>query len=116
MNQGEIVFCRAEVFDIEVIWRLLHSDSRMRSEEYIREHLNRIYILTEGKRVLGVLCGIPRTGKAEVSWLVVHPLYPESIIAEIMIRNLQGIYSRFYEDPAHRFKSDKIIKRLLTVD
>ncbi len=113
MNQSEIIFRRAKESDMNLIWKLLHADSRMRSEVYIREHLDRIYLLLEDKRVLGALCGIPRTNKAEISWLVIHPLYPESVIAEIMIREFQGIYCRFYVEPTNRWVNPKIIKRLL---
>ncbi len=113
MSQTEIVFRRAKDSDVDVIWKLLHADGQMRNEVYIWEHLDRIYLLLEGKRVLGALCGIPRINKVEISWLVIHPLYPELIIAEIMIGEFQGIYCRFYERPARRWVNEKIIKRLL---
>jgi N-acetylglutamate synthase-like GNAT family acetyltransferase len=113
MNQREIIFRRAKDADVDIIWQLLHADGRMQSEVYIREHLDRIYLLLEDKKVLGALCGIPRTHQVEIAWLVIHPFYPESVIAEIMIHEFQGIYCRCYERMAHRRMNDKIIKRLL---
>lgn len=98
MNREAIVFRQAELTDIKIIWQLLHADCHMKNEAYIREHLQRIYLLSEGKRVLGALCGIPRTRKAEICWVIVHPLYPETAIAGIMIREFQNIYCRYYEE------------------
>lgn len=114
MNQTTLVFRQAELEDIQGIWQLLHADSRMRSEAYIREHLTRIYVLYNNRRILGALCGIPRIHKLEIAWVVVHPFYPEQAVAEMMIRGFQGIYYRCYPGLEQPSLLQKMTRRLLT--
>lgn len=93
-QDGAIILRPAEAADSGEIRHLIHAEGKTWSSEYILRNIGRLYVLTYGKRILGVLCGTFTPGKETVSWVAVHPMYPESSLRAAMIQGLGGILCR----------------------
>lgn len=115
MSQSEIIFRKAKIEDIPQIWELLHAASQMKDEQSIQENLEQLFVLTQGKRILGVLCGITKSGAATVNWIVIHPLLAESVISKIMILEYQNIFCSNYlfDDSSAQLSEQSLLKQQL---
>lgn len=100
MTNETIYFEKANLSDLQSIWFLLHADSKMMKEKQILERMNDLYILRYRQRILGVLCGNYHAGKVTIDWVVIHPLYPESDLREVMIWDFSVILCREPENPS----------------
>jgi hypothetical protein len=85
-----IIIRRAKNRDIEGIWDLLHADCKGWSEEQICSNLSYLLVLTKHDKLLGVLFGELTSGKKEVFWIVIHPLYPEELLKKMLFQGLKG--------------------------
>lgn len=94
MEDDAIILRPAQVSDAKEIWQLVHAEGKGWGMDQILEEINRLYVLTYRKRFLGVLCGTFTPGKETVSWVAVHPMYPENTLRTAMIQGLWGIVSR----------------------
>lgn len=94
MKDDAIILRPAQVSDAEEIWDVVHNEGKGWSVERIHREIDRLFVLTYQKRFLGVLCGTFTPGKESVSWVVIHPMYPESSLRTAMIQGLWGILSR----------------------
>jgi hypothetical protein len=79
----------AEAIDIKEIWDLFHADSKTWTEEQIMRNIQQLLVLTRQDKLLGVLFGKLTPGKEEVIWIVIHPMYPEAQLKELMIQGLK---------------------------
>jgi len=115
MSQSEIIFRKAKIEDVPQIWELLHAASQMKDEQSIQENLEQLFVLTQGKRILGVLCGITKSGAATVNWIVIHPLLAESVISKIMILEYQNIFCSNYlfDDSSAQLSEQSLLKQQL---
>ncbi len=90
MDVVEITIRNAQPADVEEIWHLLHNECMAWSAERILSEIATLYILSCGKRLLGVLCGAACRGRLTVSWVTVHPMYPDDSLRLAMIYGLSG--------------------------
>lgn len=93
MTNETIYYRKANRSDLQKIWYLLHADSKMLKEKQILAQIDNIFILCFQKKILGVLCGTYGTGKVNINWVVIHPLYPKKVLSEAMIQELY-VFSR----------------------
>lgn len=94
MQVEAIILRPAEASDAEGIWEVVHAEGIAWSIEEILKDIARLFVLTYQKRILAVLCGIFTPGRESVSWVKVHPMYPESSIQLAMIQTLWGVLCR----------------------
>lgn len=113
MTDGTIFFEKANLPDLREIWYILHADSRMLKEEQLLEKINDLYVLRYQKRILGVLCGTYSAGKVDISWVVIHPLYPEKTLRQAMIREFSGVLCREPENNSANTGQIAIMKHWL---
>jgi hypothetical protein len=85
-----ITIRRAEPKDRDGIWHLLHAQCKGWSGEQIRQNLPNLLLLIKQDKILAVLFGKLTTGKTEVIWIVIHPLYPEEELKQILVHSLLG--------------------------
>lgn len=93
-EDGQIILRPARSEDAEEIWHLLHNEGKGWGIERIINEVERLYVLMYQKRYLGVLCGTISPGREDMSWVVVHPMYPESPLRTAMIEGLWGVLLR----------------------
>lgn len=114
MTHSDIIFRKAKPEDISVIWELLHAASQMKDEQCLQELIEQLFVLTQGERILGVLCGITKSDTATVNWTVVHPLLAESVISNIMVLEYQNIFcSNCLSDASSQFSEQSLLKQQL---
>lgn len=94
VRDDAIILRPAQVSDAKEIWHLIHAEGKGCSIDRILQEIDRIYVLTYRKRYLGVLCGTFTPGRETVSWVAVHPMYPESSLKTAMIKGLWGVLCR----------------------
>lgn len=101
MNFEAITIRCAENTEVKEIWDLLHADGKGWSMEMIAENLDHILILCKQNKILGVLYGELNPYQTTVFWIVIHPLYPEEQLKQILV---QGLKSALYpvEDKSRR--------------
>ncbi len=90
MDDVEITIRNAQPADVDEIWHLLHNECMAWGTERIRSEIGASYVLSCGRRLLGVLCGAAPRGQLAVSWAVVHPMYLEDSLRLAMIYGLSG--------------------------
>jgi N-acetylglutamate synthase-like GNAT family acetyltransferase len=90
MNFEAITIRVAEAKDIKQIWDLLHTDVKTWSETEIIRNIQQLIVLTKQDKLLGVLFGELTPSKAEVIWVVIHPMYPENLLRELLFQSLKG--------------------------
>lgn len=91
MCNVQIVIRLAETSDIEFISEILQAEGKMWDKESIAANLYNFYVLAYQDKVIGVLYGTVNTNKAEISWVAVHPMFPESSIRIAMCQALYGV-------------------------
>jgi hypothetical protein len=89
--EGGIVLRLAEIADADEIRAVMHAEGKIWDDAKIMDNIDRLYVLTYGKRILGVLCGTVTKGKETIAWVVVHPGYPENSIRAAMLQGLWGV-------------------------
>jgi len=94
MKDDAIILRPAEAADAEEIRQMVHAEGKTWSIEQIYRNIDRLFVLIHKKRILGVLCGTFTKGKETVSWVTVHPMYPESAVQTAMINGLWGVLCR----------------------
>jgi hypothetical protein len=91
-----IVIRQAQMEDVEEIWDILHANCRTWTLQQIHDHIGKMFVLTKGYKMLGVLCGdfhaeLLNPGIKMVDWVETHPHYPEKMLKDVMIQGLLGI-------------------------
>jgi hypothetical protein len=95
MGSEAIVIRQAQCKDVHDIWHLLHSEGCYMNVNEIAERPERFYLMLHGTRLLGV-CNI--WSKEEKPWWVaVHPLFPQKLIEEIMVKAVNGVFCKAFE-------------------
>ncbi len=94
MNDAAIILRPAEITDAEAIRQVIHAEGKTWDLERIIANIDSLFVLIYQKRILGVLCGTFTPGKETVSWVSVHPMYPESSLGMAMVQGLRGVLSR----------------------
>ena len=92
--EAEIVIRKARRFDINEIWRLLHNENMAWDDDKILREIDRLYLLTYGNKLLSILHGSFIRGSESVSFVAVHPMYPEDSLRSAVIHSLLGIVCR----------------------
>lgn len=94
MFEEAIMLRPARLGDVDEIWHLLHNEGMAWDLAKITGEIGRLFVLTYQKRYLGVLCGTFMPGREELSWVVVHPMYPDGPLRTAMIQGLWGVLCR----------------------
>jgi N-acetylglutamate synthase-like GNAT family acetyltransferase len=94
VNDDVIIIRPAKETDIEEIQKVLHSEGKMWTITKIAMHINKIFILTYQNKIISVLYGNSTADKFEISWVIVHPMYPENSIRIAMHQAIGGVLMR----------------------
>ncbi len=94
MDFKTITIRSAGAKDIDGIWHLLHANSMGWRREKVKENIDHLLVMVEENRLLGTLYGEFNPYKKEVFWVVVHPLYPEEPLKQMLIGSLQRLPGR----------------------
>jgi hypothetical protein len=94
MTAEAIVIRPASLAEVDEIWRLLHDKSLGWSRQQVVDEIGRLYVMRYGDKLIGVLNGSFAAGKEMVSWVAVHPMFPENTLGTAMISGLWGILCR----------------------
>lgn len=92
METESIIIRRAQGKDSREIWRLLHSEGRHVSIKEITEKPEHYYVLLHGTKLLGVFADRDRAGQNR--WVEVHPLYPQKLVEDVMVKVVNGLFYR----------------------
>ncbi|MBU4227878.1 hypothetical protein KJ987_06470 [bacterium] len=84
VSNDAIIIRPAEEIDVEQIQKVLHTEGEMWGIDKIVMNIKRLFILTYQNKIIGVLYGNLTPHKFEISWVVVHPMYPENSIRTAM--------------------------------
>lgn len=84
VSNGAIIIRPAEEIDVEQIQKVLHNEGEMWDIDKIVMNIKRLFILIYQNKIIGVLYGNLTPHKFEISWGVVHPMYPENSIRTAM--------------------------------
>lgn len=94
VNNDVIIIRPAKEIDIDEIQKVLHSEGKMWDIAKIAMNINKIFILTYQNKIIGVLYGNLNANKFEISWVIVHPMYPENSIRTAMHQAIGGVLMR----------------------
>jgi hypothetical protein len=89
-NNNSMVIRFAQKGDIEAIWDLLHADCRTWNQQQIDNKLDKLLVLIKNQKMLGVLYGEFKHENSTVFWVAIHPLYPEKLLQDILIKGFYG--------------------------
>jgi hypothetical protein len=87
-NEQTIVIRRAQAEDSKEIWHILHANCRTWRTEQIFDHIDEMFVLIKGRKLLGVLLKRADSTK-DFEWVEIHPRYPE-ILKDLMMQGLYG--------------------------
>lgn len=85
-----IIIRQAQPEDNKEIWDILHANCRTWTLQQIQDNNDGMFVLTKGYKILGVLFGSFDMGKKTINWVEVHPLYPEKVLMDVIIKGLLG--------------------------
>lgn len=97
MESTEIIIRKAAPADVKLIWHLLHCEGKAWDIGHILEEINSLYVLSRGKKLVGVLHSTAAGGDENVTWVAVHPMYPEGSVRTFLTYGLFGIACRLPE-------------------
>jgi hypothetical protein len=89
MVDGVISVRAARRTDIPGMWRLMHCEGRTADEAALAAGLRNYFVLTRGAELLGVYFRGP--GGVSRDWAVVHPLFGQQLVEEIMAKAVNGL-------------------------
>lgn len=92
--ETEIVVRKARDVDVQDIWHLLHNENMAWDDEQILRELDSLYLLTYGNKLLCILRGSFRQKSESISFVAVHPMYPEDSLRAAVVYGLAGILCR----------------------
>jgi len=102
----EIIIRKAVPADVKAIWHLLHCESKAWDTGHILKEINSLYVLSWGKKLVGVLHSTAVAGDEKIAWVAVHPLYPEGSVRTFLTYGLLGVVCRLPEaEITQRIKS-----------
>lgn len=106
MESNEITIRKAIPSDAKAIWHLLYCENKVWDVDRIIKEINSLYVLSLGKKLVGVSYSTATPGCEKIAWVAVHPMYPEGSVRAFLAYGLLGVICRLPEtEVEQRIKS-----------
>lgn len=101
MESGVITIRQAVPGDAEAIWHLLRCENKAWDVHRISKEIHSLHVLFRGKKLVGVFHGRAAPGGEKITWMAVHPMYPESSVRLFLAYGFFGVACRM---PANKVR------------